>query len=494
MIAGMIATLGNQVALSTAVVTMGSTECYVALQGFDPATETFDYLECHTYSALMANKTKGQKGVDPDFPTYQQAMHGPDSDEWFDSMKKEIDTLQDMGTWEIVPRSMARNAGAKVIPSTWAFRQKRTPAGIATKKKARFCVRGDVQKRYMEVESYSPMVQWSSVHLMLIFSIIHSLETRQVDYVNAFAQATLDKEVYIEMPQGFEHDQDCVPKLKKSLYGMSDSPLLFFELLKRNLEDIGFKQLPHLDPCLFMHKNAICLTYVDDCLWFGKDGPALDALIVKMKQQGIDLIVESNDVSAFLGIQFTRKGSTIELKQLGLLDKILEATKMKDCNSDVVPAQPTPLGKDKDGPAFSEEWNYWSVVGMLLYLASNSRPDIAFAVHQVARFSHDPRKSHAVALKRIVRYLKGTRDKGMIFKPSNNWKVDCYVDADFCGLWGSEDPDDPIVTKSRTGYIITLARCPLLWVSKLQSETSVTTMMSEYVALSSAMRDMLPLK
>ena len=82
----------------------------------------------------------------------------------------------------------------------------------------------------------------------------------------------------------------------------------------------------------------------------------------------------------------------------------------------------------------------------------------------------------------------------MIFKPSNNWKVDCYVDADFCGLWGSEDPDDPIVTKSRTGYIITLAGCPLLWVFKLQSETSVSTMMSEYVALSSAMRDMLPLK
>ena len=146
------------------------------------------------------------------------------------------------------------------------------------------------------------------MHLILILSIINGLETRQVDYVNAFAQATLDKEVYIEMPQGFEHDQDCVLKLKKSLYGMSDSPLLFFELLKRNLEDIGFKQLLHLDPCLFMHKNAICLTYVDDCLWFGMDGPALDALIVKMKQQGMDLIVESNAIFAFLGIQFTRKG------------------------------------------------------------------------------------------------------------------------------------------------------------------------------------------
>ena len=81
-----------------------------------------------------------------------------------------------------------------------------------------------------------------------------------------------------------------------------------------------------------------------------------------------------------------------------------------------------------------------------------------------------------------------------MFKPTNDWKVDCFVDADFCGLWGSEDPNDPVVTKSRTGFVIMLAGCPLLWVSKLQTETSVSTMMAEHVALSSAMREMLPLK
>ena len=78
--------------------------------------------------------------------------------------------------------------------------------------------------------------------------------------------------------------------------------------------------------------------------------------------------------------------------------------------------------------------------------------------------------------------------------PKDDWKIDCYVDADFCGLWGSEDPEDPVVAKSRTGYILTLAGCPLMWVSKLQTEVSVSTMMAEYVALSTAMRDMLPLK
>ena len=75
----------------------------------------------------------------------------------------------------------------------------------------------------------------------------------------------------------------------------------------------------------------------------------------------------------------------------------------------------------------------------------------------------------------------------------DDWKIDCYVDADFCGVWGSEDPEDSVVAKSQTGYILTLAGCPLMWVSKLQTEVSMPTMMAEYVAHSTAMRDMLPL-
>ena len=108
---------------------------------------------------------------------------------------------------------------------------------------------------------------------------------------------------------------------------------------------------------------------------------------------------------------------------------------------------------------------------------------------------HDPKDSHAIAVKRIVRYLIETKDHGLVFKPSLDWKVDCYcnVDAAFCGLWGSNDPNDPILPSSRTGLIL-LAGCPLLWKSSLQTEISVSTMIEEYVALSTAMRDMLPLK
>jgi hypothetical protein len=93
---------------------------------------------------------------------------------------------------------------------------------------------------------------------------------------------------------------------------------------------------------------------------------------------------------------------------------------------------------------------------MLLYLSNNSRPDIAFAVHQCARFSHDPKQSHAVAAKAIGRYLLRTRKEGLIMKPTGDVAVDCYIDADFAGLWRHEDDQYPLCVKSRTGFLISL--------------------------------------
>jgi hypothetical protein len=132
---------------------------------------------------------------------------------------------------------------------------------------------------------------------------------------------------------------------------------------------------------------------------------------------------------------------------------------------------------------------------MLTYLASSTRPDIAFAVHQCARFSVAPRRLHELAVRRIVRYLKGTRDKGYILTPSTSPpNLDCFVDADFAGTWTTATSHDPSSVKSRTGYVITFASCPVLWCSKLQSEIALSTTEAEYIALSQATRDLIPLR
>jgi hypothetical protein len=182
------------------------------------------------------------------------------------------------------------------------------------------------------------------------------------------------------------------------------------------------------------------------------------------------------------------------LTQPKLIQQEIDACGMMDCNGTKTPASKTPLVSDVEGVTLNETWEYSSIVGMLMFLANNSRPDIAFATHQCARFTHSPKDSHGQAVKKIIRYLQGTKDKGLIMTPSNDLSIDCYVDADFAGLYGVEDPQDPVSVKSRTGYVLLLADCPLLWVSKMQTEVAVSTMEAEYVALSQSMKDLIPLR
>jgi len=167
---------------------------------------------------------------------------------------------------------------------------------------------------------------------------------------------------------------------------------------------------------------------------------------------------------------------------------------MKGCNTKSTLAAVTPLSQDVDGLPFDEDWGYPNAVGMAMYLSSNSRPDIQFAVHQCARFTHCPRKSHAMAMKRICRYLAGTMERGLEYMPDPKMVLDCYVDADFAGLWSHEDSQDPVSVKSRTGYVLMLGKCPLIWVSKLQSLIALSTVEAEYIALSQAMREVLPMR
>ena len=119
----------------------------------------------------------------------------------------------------------------------------------------------------------------------------------------------------------------------------------------------------------------------------------------------------------------------------------------------------------------------------MLYLASNTIPDISFAVQQSARFTHNTKASHETPVKRICSYLQTIKDNGLVFNPSKKLVVDCYADVDFAGLWGHEDPQDPICARSRTGFVVSFSNCNLLWMSKLQTEITLSTLHSEYVLL-----------
>ena len=204
---------------------------------------------------------------------------------------------------------------------------------------------------------------------------------------------------------------------------------------------------------------------------------------------------EEDDAAGFLGVTMCKtEEGFMELKQTGLIDRILEALGLdsKLATNKWTPAEATPLSKDEDGEGPQGAFSYSSVVGMLLYLSGHSRPDIAYAVNCCARYMFNPRLSHEKALKRIGRYLKATRDRGLVLRPTGQLKVDAYPDADFAGLYGHEKPSDPACTKSRSGFLINVSDCPVVWISKLQRETALSTMEAEVNALAHCSRELFP--
>jgi hypothetical protein len=139
-------------------------------------------------------------------------------------------------------------------------------------------------------------------------------------------------------------------------------------------------------------------------------------------------------------------------------------------------------------------FGYCSVIGKLNYLAQTTRPDIVYATHQLAKYSSDPREPHREAVLYLICYLKKTQDLGTRFKPDRDKGFECYCDADFSGNWNKHlAPFDPSTAKSRSGWIVFYARCPVIWASKLQAQVALSPTEAEYIAMSQLLQDVLPI-
>ena len=207
----------------------------------------------------------------------------------------------------------------------------------------------------------------------------------------------------------------------------------------------------------------------------------------------------------YLGIQIDHhNNSDFRMSQPFLIERIVDFIPgMAESNSVKTPAcSSVTLTKDIEGENRKESWDYRAIVGMLNYLVNCTHPELSFAVHQCARFCNNPKRSHEQAIKRIIRYLRGSMPdnkgkerapQGILFRPDKDKSIETYVDASFAGDWNISWSDEPSSVMSRTGYVILYANCPIIWSSKLQTEIALSTTESEYIALSQSMRDVIPL-
>ena len=208
-------------------------------------------------------------------------------------------------------------------------------------------------------------------------------------------------------------------------------------------------------------------------------------------------VEDLGNVKDFLGIQVTTSNDKmITLNQPQLIDSILKDVKFQNNTKekDTPALSSVILQKDTHCKLFNNDFHYQRVIGKLNFLEKSTRPDISYAVHQCARFCENPKQSHGDTVRHLCQYFKATRDKGIICNPDNDKSYECWVDGDFAGGFDRKIAGmDPMTSKSRSGWAITYAGCPVTWASKLQMLTALSTMEAEYVALSTACRELIPM-
>lgn len=437
-------------------------------------------------------------GDSNDVYTFREVLKQEDLPDFISAMVKEVEDHESRDHWTLIPRSELP-PGEKTILAIWSFKRKRFPDGRIMKHKAPLCAHGGMQTWGVNYwETYSPVVNWLSVRILMALSVIHDLETKSIDFVLAFPQAEIDVPVYMELPVGFEAEgsERHVLRLNKNLYGLKQASHNFFNMLKAGLEARGYEKQSATDSCVFLGKESVVLLYVDDCIIFQRKGSDAADTLIRLLQEEKQKFTFTNDgdLERYLGVDGDRReNGYIALTQKHLIQRTLSLLNIDDkVNSRSTPAIKPVLFKDDDGPPRKTSWNYRQLIGMLTYLQATTRPDIAMAVHQAARFSINPRLSHQRAVIRIGKYLKGSEDKGLIFKPDPSKGLECFVDADFAGGWNKSDSSDASSVMSRTGYVLMYCGCPITWCSKLQTEIALSTTEAEYIALSQAMREVIP--
>jgi hypothetical protein len=367
------------------------------------------------------------------------------------------------------------------------------------KHKARLNLHGGKQVYGMNYfETYAPVITWFAIRLMIVFGIIFCWALWQVSFIMAYPQAPVEMDIFMELPQGIKtaagNSKDHVLKLLKNIYGQKQAGRVWNSFLVDKLTSLGYTSLL-IDDCLFFHGDIIFMVYVDDGIFLGNDDAQLLQAIKEI--QGLGLNIEDQGHPAdYVGVSIkTQRDGFYEFTQRALIESIIEDVGISDSKTKPVPAKVSlRLHAFKNEQVFDLDFNYRSVVGKLNYLAQTTRPDIMYATHQIAKYSSDPRQSHGEAIFYLIRYLKKTRDLGLRFKPDSNKGFECYCDADFSGLWNKAfAPVDPSTSKSRSGWIIFYAGCPVSWASKLQSQVALSTTEAECIAMSQALRDVIPI-
>jgi len=415
----------------------------------------------------------------------KSALNEPDAAKWQLAMDEEIKSHQQNSTWkldELPP-------GRKAIKAKWVFRRKMDEAGNVCRFKARLVAKGYSQRYGLDyTETFSPVVRYASVRLLMAIAVSKRMKIHQMDVITAYLQSDLEEKIFMEQPENYQDGTKRVCRLMKSIYGLKQSGLNWNTRLDSELTRYGlFKS--KLDPCVYFDKSRdlMMAIYVDDFLIFYKTNEDIKKLRThllekfKMKDLG--------PARSCLGIRINVLDNRIELDQSSYIQEVLLRFGMADCKAVGTPSDTSEKLSntvEKDTKDLTGKVPYQEAVGSILYLAQCTRPDVAFATNNVSRFNGKHSEKHWMAVKRILRYLRGTIDRKLVFSNSQANILRVYCDSD----WASEQDE----RKSCTGFVATLSGGAVSWCSKRQPIVALSSTEAEYIALSSAVGDAIWIK
>ncbi|RVW56778.1 Retrovirus-related Pol polyprotein from transposon TNT 1-94 [Vitis vinifera] len=339
---------------------------------------------------------------------------------WKAAVDEEVRALEKNGTWEItdLPR------GKKPVGCKWIFTVKYKADGNVDRYKARLVAKGFTQSYGIDYqETFAPVAKLNTVRVLLSLAANLDWSLHQLDVKNAFLNGDLEEEVYMDIPAGLETTSNFnkVCKLRKSLYGLKQSPRAWFERFTKEFE-----------------------------------------------------IKDLGNLKYFLGMEIARSKKGIAVSQRKYVLDLLNETGMLGCKPAETPMDTTVKLEESDGSAPVDKGRYQRLVGKLIYL-SHTRPDIGFFVSVVSQFMNNPTEKHMTAVIRILRYLKMTPGKGSLLSRTTNKEIEIFLDADWAGSVTDR--------RSTSGYCSFVWGNLVTWRSKKQSVVARSSAEAEFRAM-----------
>jgi hypothetical protein len=406
---------------------------------------------------------------------------------WKKAMDKEYNSIMENQTYRLVPLPNDR----KAIASFWTFKDKKNAAGETEKLKARIVASGNRQEKGIDFgETYAPVLHFNSFRVIMAIATQLNLFMSQMDVQTAFLNGKLDEEIYMKQMPGYVDSEfpNHVCLLNKTIYGLKQSPRMWNKMVDEFLQECGFVPLIS-DPCLYLKKDDLGIhiigLFVDDILQAATDTASL---------QKMRLLLEKRFKMTFLGepkfclgieIERNMELKTTKIGLAGYTKKILNMFGFQDCNSVRTPQELNgKIPKAKDPSEIVDPDNYCRAVGCLVYLMSRTRPDIACAVRAVSEHLAAPTIAAWAAVKRIFRYLQGSIEEGFTYHASEKgFQISGQSDAD----WGS-----CINTRrSVSAVLVYLGDNLIMWRSKKQMTTALSSTEAEYMALTETFKEVI---